>query len=175
METLVTIRRANMQCYNPSLLRLLRKFCFSPTIISLQPDEKYRVDLKVDNIRRLFRRQLERTFETPWWASAFHESNARLLKLVAEALTMLGHSNHQDIDKTTPAVVSESFSPTVKQIQSIQHLDFASITGERFSLPSESCVTQQTNYIQTRQSTSLSSSTWLLNSDGWMMIHDLKG
>eukprot|EP00956_Cyclotella_meneghiniana_P003077 scaffold3760_cov77-Cyclotella_meneghiniana.AAC.1 len=174
METLITTRRSDMQCYNASLLRLLRQFCFSPTIISLQSDERYRIDIKVDNIRRLLTRQLERTFETPWWASVSHESNARLLKLVAEALTMLGHSN-QDIDKTTPAVVSKSFSPTVKQIQSIQHFDFASITSQSFELPSESCVIQQTNYIQTRPSTSLSSSTWLLNSDGWMMIHDLKG
>eukprot|EP00956_Cyclotella_meneghiniana_P012464 scaffold17722_cov44-Cyclotella_meneghiniana.AAC.1 len=46
IETLITTRRANMQRYNASLLRLLRRFCFSPTITSLQPDEKYRIDLQ---------------------------------------------------------------------------------------------------------------------------------
>jgi len=174
MDTLLTTRRSNMHYYNASLLRVLQKFCSSSTFNSLQLDEKYRIDLKMDSIRIRFRRQLEQTFETPWWASAFHESNAELLKLVAETLTMLGHSN-QDIEKTTPTVVSKSFSPTTKQIKSIQHFDFASIPGHSFTLPSELCVIHQTNYTQTRQSTFLSYSKWLLNSDGWMMIHDLKG
>ena len=87
-----------------------------------------------------------------------------------------GMDSNQNNEKNPLLIVLTSFSPTMKQILSIQHLDFALIPSRPFSLPSELCIPHQPNCTQTRDSTYfLYRIKWMLNSDGWMMLHDLKG
>ena len=84
--------------------------------------------------------------------------------------------SNQNNEKNPLLIVLTSFSPTMKQILSIQHLDFPLIPSRPFSLPSELCIPHQPNCTQTRDSTYLVYRIkWMLNSDGWMMLHDLKG
>ena len=69
-----------------------------------------------------------------------------------------------------------AFSPTKQQILLVQHFDFRSIPSRRFLLPSQSYLNHELNYPNARLSTYFSYRIkWMLNSDGWMMLHDLKG
>ena len=134
-------------------------------------------DSAVTRIRSLIVPLLNQQVSTQWtWlATSFESLHSRLLKLVAEAHPMLGNSN-QNNEKNPLLIVLTSFSPTMKQILSIQHLDFPLIPSRPFSLPSELCIPHQPNCTQTRDSTYLVYRIkWMLNSDGWMMLHDLKG
>ena len=93
---------------------------------------------------------------------------------------MLEASNQWYEDESSQHItiitIATSMSMLDIDVLLIQHIDFDSIPTRHFLLPSESYPNHQLNNPHTRQSKYFSYRIrWMLNSDGWMMIHDLKG
>eukprot|EP00956_Cyclotella_meneghiniana_P044767 scaffold335060_cov139-Cyclotella_meneghiniana.AAC.1 len=79
--------------------------------------------------------------------------------------------------KSAISVQSSEETIAEEEVPFLVHVDFESIMGRPFLLPPDSYLTKnQMHYPPTPQhSSNTRRIKWILNLDGWMMLHDLKG